>query len=182
MLGIASFLPNRAVVETSRTTLETLFFGHFDFIWRSARRLGLEPCEADDAAQEVFAVAARRLDAIEHGSERPFLFQTLVNVVRNARRTVRRRREEIQAEVELDGVAESPHEAMERKELRETAHRILAAMDLDQSTVFVLVELEGLTMHEVAELHGVPKGTVASRLRRARAFFSRQAVREEEGP
>ena len=57
--------------------------------------------------------------------------------------------------------------------------RILDGMTLDLRTVFVLSELEGMTMPEVAALLEIPVGTAASRLRRAREAF-RAAVAELE--
>src|SRR5262249_40391142 len=49
---------------------------NFHFIWRSLRRLGVPVPLVDDAAQQVFEVAARRLDEVELGRERAFLFKT----------------------------------------------------------------------------------------------------------
>jgi RNA polymerase sigma-70 factor (ECF subfamily) len=59
--------------------------------------------------------------------------------------------------------------------------RILESMDEDTRTVFVLFELEGMTMAAIAKLVGVPMGTVASRLRRAREDFQREARRVRSG-
>ena len=58
-----------------------LFEAHYDFVWRSVRRLGVTPAEADDAAQSVFIVAARKLNVIESGKERAFLFGTAMRVI-----------------------------------------------------------------------------------------------------
>ena len=54
---------------------------------------------------------------------------------------------------------------------------VLQAMPIELRTVFVMSELEELTMAEIAEVESIPEGTVASRLRRARAEFSDQAKR-----
>src|SRR5690242_17321725 len=64
---------------------------HFEFLWRSLRRLGVPEADVDDAVQQVFLVAARR--EILPGSERSFLFATALRVASHARRTLRRRRE-----------------------------------------------------------------------------------------
>jgi RNA polymerase sigma-70 factor (ECF subfamily) len=58
---------------------------------------------------------------------------------------------------------------VERHRARELLDRLLAEMDPDLTAVLVLFEIEGLTMAEIAEALDVPPGTVASRLRRARA-------------
>ena len=55
--------------------------------------------------------------------------------------------------------------------------RILADLPEEQRAVFVIFELEGLTTAEISELVGVPRGTVASRLRRAREEFQAASSR-----
>src|SRR5690349_16980507 len=67
---------------------------HFDLVWRVLRRLGASAADADDAVQEVFLVAARRLDAIVVGRERAFLIGVTTRVFSSQRRSARRRREE----------------------------------------------------------------------------------------
>jgi RNA polymerase sigma-70 factor (ECF subfamily) len=49
--------------------------------------------------------------------------------------------------------------------------RLLAAMELDLRAVFVLDEIEEMSRAEIAQVLGIPEGTVASRLRRARQDF-----------
>ena len=71
---------------------------HLDFVWRLLRRLGLSPSDADDATQQVFLVAARKLDDLPAGKERMFLYGTARRVAANARRA-RRRRNEVGAEL-----------------------------------------------------------------------------------
>ena len=58
---------------------------------------------------------------------------------------------------------------------------VLEQMDSDLRTVFVLYEFEDLSMAEIAEVVAIPRGTVASRLRRAREDF-RERVRALQGP
>ena len=67
---------------------------HFDFVWRSLRRLGLSADDADDGAQEVFVVASRKLSLIAPQSEKRFLFATALRVASTRRRGLKRRREE----------------------------------------------------------------------------------------
>jgi len=152
---------------------------NFQFIWRSLRRLGLPVGSVDDGAQQVFEVAARRLGDIEPGKERAFLFKTALLVAAEARRLAARRHElhpddEVEALVDP---APSPEDASEWSQKRALLEEILLAMSIEQRTVFVLFELEELTMAEIAELVDAPPGTVASRLRRAREEFHDHARR-----
>src|SRR5687767_12477047 len=74
--------------------LRELVDAYFEFIWRSLRRLGVPAADTDDAAQEVFLVASRRLADIVEGSERSFLFGTALKVASTQRRSAERRREQ----------------------------------------------------------------------------------------
>jgi RNA polymerase sigma-70 factor (ECF subfamily) len=146
---------------------------NLDFIWRSLRGLGVPAGAVDDAAQQVFLVAAQRIAAIAEGAERSFLFSTARGVAANARRSRARSREE-QGEAAIASCADvgaDPEQVLSAKEARGALDRILEGLPEDVRTVFVLFELEGLTAAAIAELLALPAGTVASRLRRAREEF-----------
>ena len=156
--------------EASKARLERMFNDHHDFIWRLVRRLGLSPGSADDAAQHVFLVAAERLEDIKLGSERSFLFGTALRVARSQSRTDRR----WVLEEDMDfrrSQAGRPEDLADQHRAIDLMGRILDGMSLDLRTVFILSELEGMTMPEVAALVAIPVGTAASRLRRAREAF-----------
>lgn len=159
--------------------LKALATENFQFIWRSLRRLGVPPAAVDDAAQQVFEVASRRLGEIEPGRERAFLFKSALFVAAEGRRGAARHRERFpDALVEdLADPAPTPEEANEWARKRALLDEILMAMRLEERTVFVLFELEELSMAEIAEIVEIPPGTVASRLRRAREDFHAQAKR-----
>jgi len=151
---------------------------HHSQVWRSLRRLGLSECDADDASQQVFLVAHRRLADIAPETEQAFLLQTALRVASDFRRSLRRRRER-EREREDDSedlpvmadTAAGPEELAERRWARAMLDRALEAMPMDLRQVFVLFDLEELTTAEVADVLHIPKGTVASRLRRAREVF-----------
>lgn len=157
--------------ESSALSIRELFDAHFDFIWRSVRRLGLSVAEADDAAQSVFIVAARRLDAIARGKERAFLFGTAVRVVADVRKGAARRYELGLEDREIALVAPGADVLIDESRARQCLEAAIVAMPMDLRTVFVLFELEELTMAQIAEVLSLPPGTVASRLRRARDVF-----------
>lgn len=158
--------------------LKDLVDTQFDFVWRSLRRLGVPAADADDAAQDVFLVAARRLDQIVSERERGFLFATAVRVASTFRRAARRHPEEPAAEVEqFQSLGKSPEELSELLRARPLLQAILDAMPIEQRAVFILSELEELASHEVAELLELPLGTVFSRLRSGREAFQTAARR-----
>lgn len=158
--------------------LERMFNEHHDFIWRLLRRLGLSSGSADDAAQHVFLVAAERLNDIRPGSERSFLFGTALRIARSQSRNAQR----WVLEEDMDfrrSEAGRPEELLDQQRAIDLMGRILEGMSLELRTVFVLSEIEGMTMPEVAALVEIPVGTAASRLRRAREAFRAAVARVE---
>ncbi|HKQ71684.1 MAG TPA: sigma-70 family RNA polymerase sigma factor [Polyangiaceae bacterium] len=154
------------------TRLRALVAEHFDFIWRSLRRLGVPPADLDDAAQQVLMVVSRKLSSIDPEREKSFVFQTAFRVASDVRRAHRRRREVVDPSMlERVDTAPGPEAMAEHKRARELLDALLEEMDLDLRAVFVLFEIEELSSIEIARLLEVPVGTVASRLRRARADF-----------
>jgi DNA-directed RNA polymerase specialized sigma24 family protein len=77
----------------SATRFRGMVDGHFNFIWRYLRGLGVPEANVDDAAQQVFLVAAQKIDSVVVGSERSFLVGTALGVAANARRAYARRQE-----------------------------------------------------------------------------------------
>lgn len=173
---------SRATAAERDARLRGMVAAHFEFIWRSLRGLGVPQASVDDAAQQVFWIAAQKLDAIQPGSERAFLFSTARGVAANARRSRMRSRETDDAPLAaMPDRGLDPEQAAQRSQAKELLERVLAEMDEDVRTVFVLFELEGLTSIEIAELLSIPVGTAASRLRRGREEFQLAVTRLQLG-
>lgn len=160
--------------------VRALVEAHFDSVWRVVRALGVPAADADDAAQEVFLVASRKLDAIAPGRERAFLFGTARGVAANQRRSAGRR-EALAADELPDVLDDAPRadELVDAARARVVLERALAALAPEHREPFVLFELEELSTAEIAEALTLPVGTVASRLRRARELFRAEVARLE---
>jgi RNA polymerase sigma-70 factor (ECF subfamily) len=144
-----------------RIRLGRIFNAHHATVWRALRRRGLTAEAAEDATQETFLLAAERLGDIDPDSERSFLIATALRVAHTlGRKTVGRDAGDKRADMQLCDL-------------------VLSKVDADLVEVFVLYEIEGLTSPEIAELLQIPLGSVASRLRRARAQFRAAAARVE---
>jgi RNA polymerase sigma-70 factor (ECF subfamily) len=161
------------------TRFRAMIDANFDFIWRSLRGLGVPSASIDDAAQQVFWTASQKIATIAAGSERSFLFATARGIASNARRSHFRNRELLDEDAIASHVdrAPDPEQVAASRQARLVLDRILDGLPEDLRAVFLLYELEGQTMAEIAALLGTPMGTVASRLRRAREEFQSMARR-----
>jgi RNA polymerase sigma-70 factor (ECF subfamily) len=158
--------------RTRETRLRRMVDEHIDFVARVLRNAGTPPAEVDDEVQRTFITAARRLNDVRPGSEKSFLLQIALNLAAHARRTLARRREVGADQVpELVDIRATPEQLTDQMQVRQLLDRVLDQMDADLRTVFVLYEFEEMNMAEISGVLGIPQGTVASRLRRARVDF-----------
>lgn len=163
-------------------SLKRLLDDHIDFVARILRNGGTAEADLDDDVQRVFIILATRLDDVQPGSEKSFLLQTALRIASRARRTAARRRELVTDQLpELVDARSTPEEVMQRRQMRRTVDEILDQMDTDLRIVFLLYEVEQMTAAEIAAALQIPPGTVASRLRRARAEFRERVSILENG-
>jgi RNA polymerase sigma-70 factor (ECF subfamily) len=145
---------------------------HFALVWRTLRRFGVPEADVDDNAQLAFLTLSSRLGDVAEGAERSFLLGTCLRLAANQRRKHARRPEDLEGDSDQRlGELPNPEEAMQSKERRELLDQGLELLPLEQRTVFVLYELEGFSLPEIAESLAIPLGTATSRLRRAREKF-----------
>jgi RNA polymerase sigma-70 factor (ECF subfamily) len=161
--------------------LRGLIDQYLDFVARVLRNAGVPEAQIDDDVQRTFIAVARRLDDVRPGSEKSFLLQSALRIAAHARRTVARRREVHSDEIpEIVNSLATPEHLTDQKRARQLLDHVLSQMESDLRTVFLLYEFEEMSMAEIAGVLRIPQGTVASRLRRARAEF-RDRVRALEG-
>jgi RNA polymerase sigma-70 factor (ECF subfamily) len=129
---------------------------------RYARALTRDADIADDLVQDTLVRALRSERLFLGGDLRSWLYTILTNLNRNRRRSLARRPQFTEL---LDTGTEASGTEAEGRDIA----RALAGLVEDQRSVLLLVMLEGLSYREVAEIQGVPIGTVMSRLARARA-------------
>ena len=129
---------------------------------RYARALTRDSETADDVVQDTLVRALRSEHLFHGGDVRAWLYTILTNLNRNRLRSLARRPMLMPIE-DNDATDTAGPEAGGRD-----IERALAMLVDEQRTALLLVVLEGLTYREVAEVQGVPIGTVMSRLARAR--------------
>lgn len=180
--GIGHAAPVTTMNRVNDGRLRSIVSDHFDVLWRFLKRLGISDGDADDAVQEVVLVLARKLDQVEAGAERSFVLSTAFRVASGFKRQSRRRREVDDSELAaLESPELGPEALAEKRRLRAVLQRVLDELPIELRAVFVLYELEELTMAEIAQSLDLPPGTVASRLRRSRELFESLASRAGEG-
>jgi len=130
---------------------------------RYARALTRDGDVADDLVQDTLVRALRSEHLFHGGDIRSWLYTILTNLNRNRLRSLSRRPALMPME-ENDAPESAGPEAGGRD-----IERALAGLVEEQRAALLLVVLEGLSYREVAEVQGVPIGTVMSRLARARA-------------
>jgi RNA polymerase sigma-70 factor (ECF subfamily) len=161
-------------------TLAEVYEAHFDFVWRSARRLGIPSLHLDDVVQEVFLVVHRRLAEFEgRSSLKTWLFGITRRVVRDHRRSARRKPAEPLGAIEPADLGPSADARMTKDEEARVLHAMLDELDEEKREVFVLAELEQMSGPEIADALDVNLNTVYARLRAARAAFESAVLRHQ---
>jgi RNA polymerase sigma-70 factor (ECF subfamily) len=162
-------------------SFRSVYDDYFDFIWTCTRRLGVPTEAVDDVVQEIFVVVHARLKTLERPAS---LRSWLYGVVRRTVSTYHRARRARSAREALDAF-DHPASAMQPSpldlallsdELR-LLWRLLGELDPLKRELFVLAELEEMTMPEIAEAIGIPLNTAYSRLRVARQEFEEAFAR-----
>jgi len=165
------------LAEPIQPAFEALYRAHFRFVYRSVARLGVPYLLVDDAVQDVFMVVLRRMDQLRADShERAWLFAIAVRVASDYRRTARRKTPWGPMEhVPTPQSADCPLQSAQRAEAGRWLAEFLDTLDDDKRAVFVLAEMEELSVPEVAQFLGVNVNTVYTRLRTVRGLLARRA-------
>ncbi len=175
-------LPAQGSLPTSRLQTATVYDAYATFVWRSLQRMGVPESDLDDALQEVFIVVHRKLD--QYDAERAKLSTWLFGITLNVARK-HRSRGRLTLGVDLEATpSDQPCQdtQLQRMQQAERLNVVLGKMRPEHSATFVMFELEGLSCQEIADLTGVPVGTVYSRLHKAREQFKDLVEKSEKAP
>jgi RNA polymerase sigma-70 factor, ECF subfamily len=175
--------PSLAESAPEPLSFDAVYASEFAFVWRNLRRLGVTDENLRDAAQDAFLVLYRKLPEFEGRAPlRSFLYSIVTRVARQHRRT--RARKDLPNAADADEIAGprwfGPDQGAERGEALRLLFALLATLDEDKREAFVLADLEGLTVPEIAAAVGANVNTVYSRVRAARAQV-RSAWADREG-
>ncbi|MDD9971449.1 MAG: sigma-70 family RNA polymerase sigma factor [Myxococcales bacterium] len=150
-----------------------VFREHGGYVLGLLRRLGVASSDVEDVAQEVFVVVHRNLPHFEgRSSVKTWLCGICLRTASTYRRGLGRRRERLTPAVRERRVDADQEHKLERDETRGWLEQAIEALPERQREVFVLFEIEELSMEEVAQAVGCPASTAYGRL-----YAARDAVR-----
>lgn len=152
-----------------------LYRAHFGYVITALRRLGARDADLADLAHDVFVVVHRKLAAFDHARPlKPWLFGIAYRTVLDRKRRHMSFRESLHDDAgEHDAAPDpAPDALLAARQAHELVRRALGALPDEQRVVFVMHELEGMTMPEIALSIDAPLNTLYSRLRLAREAFT----------
>ncbi len=166
-----------------------LVLAYQDRVYSAAYRIMGDAASADDAAQDTFITAYRRLSTYRGGSFRAWLLRIVTNTCYDELR--RRKRRPVTSLEDLPGAenddgaplpdqADTPEQIAQQHELNQALEDCIRALGDDQRIILVMSDVEGFSYQDIADSTGSNLGTVKSRLSRARASVRQclQAFRE----
>jgi RNA polymerase sigma-70 factor (ECF subfamily) len=173
-LRAGHYMTNAPDAESKPLTIEALYSAHFNFVWRSLKHLGVLDASIDDAVQDTFVVAHRRLhDFAERSTPRTWLFGIALRVASDHRRASGRRERFLESfGHNPKPPTNTPYDHTVRSQAGRLLREFLDTLPEDQRAVFLLAEIEQMTAPEISETLSVNLNTVYSRLRTARLAFN----------
>jgi RNA polymerase sigma-70 factor (ECF subfamily) len=176
---------------SERLDFDSVYESMVQYVWSVVCRMGVPRSDAEDVVQEVFVTVYRRLADFEGRAQlKTWVFSIAVHVTQHYFRTharkpgnratehdIRDAEEWSKAHALTDGHESGPASDLERVEGLDALDRVLAQLNERQRVVFVLAELEQMTLAEIAEVVGSNANTVATRLRAARKAFEKALAR-----
>lgn len=165
-----------------------LFDSHLAFVWRNLRRLGVADSAIEDAAQDVFLVVYRRWDTwqSERSSVETWLFGIVLRVAQNHRRAQRRRMAWLLPgkdglAQEMPSLADGPAEILAQREAAQMFERALAPLAEDRRAIFLMIDVEQMSVPQAAAELGINLNTAYWRLRKARMAFRQSLAKLHAG-
>jgi RNA polymerase sigma-70 factor (ECF subfamily) len=178
---LAKKLSEPAVAPTTDPAFDQVFRELAPYVLRVLPRLGVAERDVEDVAQDVFWAVHRGLPSFERRSSvKTWVYGICIRTVSNYRDRAYRRYEQLPGEVEPERVELlTPARSYESQRALVRLDAVLSELGDAQRAAFVLHEIEGLSVLEIAEALGCSKFTVYGRLYAAQARV-RRALAEEE--
>lgn len=165
-------------VPRHRRAFHRFYREHFGLVWSMVRRFGVPSAQHEDAVQEVWLAAYRRLHTLEpDASAKAWLSTITRRVASRLRRTEHRKARKLAAlhvaSERVRGAGPGRGDLVDERDARRLLEAVLAVLDEEQRDVLVLASVHGLSGPEIAEVLEIPLNTAYSRLRLARRRIDR---------
>lgn len=181
-LTVASRTAPGAVSTEPPADLRDVFRTHGAYVWNTLRRLGVPFADLEDVTHDVFVQVQRHLNEYDPARPiKPWLFGFAFRLASQHRRRVTRRQESQAVAAEVGDPGALPDERLAAEQDRRLVVAALSAIEANRRAVFVLYEIDGVPVDEIARSLGIPVNTAYSRLRVARAEFARAVKRLRRG-
>jgi RNA polymerase sigma factor (sigma-70 family) len=172
-----------------RRRFEAQALPHLDAAYNLARWLARPPLDADDIVQEAMLRAFRAFDSVRGDDVKPWLMSIVRNCFLTAvGRSKDKRNVPIPPDHEIAAsdlalIADNPDPEATAIQTEQSRHlnNVIASLPQDFRETLILREMEDMSYREIAEITGVPVGTVMSRLARARALLKEKYHLSVEG-
>lgn len=177
----SSSMDEGALIESARKgdvrAFNQLVLTYQSMAFNVAYRILSDPDAASDATQEAFLSAYKAMRQFRGGSFKSWLLRIVTNACYDQLRYKQRRPtsslDDLPVEADhtyyLEDEAELPDEYVERRELNHLIQAGIADLPIEQATILVLSDVQGMSYTEIADSLDLSLGTVKSRLSRARA-------------
>jgi RNA polymerase sigma-70 factor, ECF subfamily len=163
-------------------TMRDVYGAYAAYVWNTLRRLGAPASDLEDLTHDVFVQVQRHLGDYDPARPmKPWLFGFALRVISTHRRRGRRHKE---GPGETGDAVDPAPLADERLAMEDDQRLVLAALggiEAERRAVFVLYELDGVAIDEIARTMGIPVNTTYSRLRVARTEFRAAVTRLRRG-
>jgi len=161
---------------------QAVYEKYFDFVWATARRLGVDTAAIDDVVQEIFIAVHRSIPSLQRPEAlKSWIYSVARRTISNHHRAVRARggKGTTVVDDQLESPQPTPFEVTQKNSDLQVLANLLAELEEPKREVFALVELEEMSVPEVADALDIPVNTAYSRLRAARLAFEAAVARHD---
>nr|PZN22007.1 MAG: RNA polymerase subunit sigma [Pseudomonadota bacterium] len=177
--GSPEQVEQRPVATDGVPSFASIYEQYFDFVWASVRRLGVSPASMDDVVQDIFIVIHAKIHTLREPSAlRSWIYGIVRRTVSDHHRSQRTRAASgAVLASEPPPPPPTPFALAERNDRLQLLASLLETLDPAKREVFMLAEIEQMTVPEIAEILKIPLNTAYSRLRAARIAFEEGLAR-----
>ncbi len=165
------------VSDSLQTTFTAMYRQELAYVWKVLGRLGAQRRDTEDLAHEVFVTAFKQFKHYDPARPlKPWLFGIAYRVVLGHKRKHQNHREDLSDNITATDTQPNAEQTLSQTQGLRLAAKALEALELERRSVFVLHEIDGCPIPEVAEALGIGLNTAYSRLRLARRDFNAAAA------